>query len=322
MSKLNNFFGSGGSYEPRILKNEQDIAALANPNLLINGDFSLWQRGDSFTGYEYGCDRWIGANTTVTKTQWKEQGTVMTANKAAAASGLIAQAVELQLTDAASTVKPFVSNGQVTVSVTVQTTNRVRPHIIYRTSAAGTSSPVTNTVFEWQGSGTAGVQTLSWKFSIDHLPTDPMRCLVLTWQAESASVDVVFINSKMELGPTATPFVPDSLQVNLAKCQRYYFQTRNYGLSYNAGTESVTLHCANSNWQKSMGTIFPVTMRISPRVIFWSYSGANTAFNFNTGSVGYAPVTVPASGHFSHYRPNIGLAGHSVGVDILADAEL
>ncbi len=306
MSKLNNFFGSGGSYEPRILKNEQDIAALANPNLLINGDFSLWQRGDSFTGYEYGCDRWIGANTTVTKTQWKEQGTAMTANKAAAASGLIAQAVELQLTDAASTVKPFVSNGQVTVSVTVQTTNRVRPHIIYRTSAAGTSSPATDTVFEWQGSGTTSVQTLSWTFSIDHLPTDPMRCLVLTWQAESASVDVVFINSKMELGPTATPFAPDDLATNLAKCQRYY---------YNSGSQQIHggyLSAAGfANWWDN----FPVTMRAIPSVTYRSYD----TNNLNVVSI---PDTVEISGMRNSAQKTSSAGIYYIRYGYTADAEL
>ena len=31
-------------------------------------------------------------------------------------------------------------------------------------------------------------------------------------------------NVKLELGSNATPFVPDDLQVNIAKCQRYYYR--------------------------------------------------------------------------------------------------
>lgn len=61
---------------------EEKAAALSNPNLLINGGFAIWQRGESFTiprtGYgagKYTADRWrvwanldsTGGNITVTK---------------------------------------------------------------------------------------------------------------------------------------------------------------------------------------------------------------------------------------------------------------
>ncbi len=224
-----------------------------NDNLLINGDFSVWQRGNSFSGYEYSVDRWLCTSATVNKTSWKAQGTCLTANRAVANAALIAQPVELLLTDANATVKPFVENGQVTVSVTVSTTNRIKPHIIYRDAGAGNPSNATDAVFEYKGSGTTGVQTLSWTFSIDHLPIDSMRCLVLTWWGETASTDVIFINSKMELGSVATPFVPDLPQVNLAKCQRYFYFISN-------------IHHYTSSNGSAMHYFFPVWMRIDPHV--------------------------------------------------------
>lgn len=61
---------------------EEKVATLSNPNLLINGGFAVWQRGESFTiprtGYgagKYTADRWrvwanpdsTGGNITVTK---------------------------------------------------------------------------------------------------------------------------------------------------------------------------------------------------------------------------------------------------------------
>jgi hypothetical protein len=40
-------------------------------NRIINGDFDFWQRGTSFTGNEYGADRWfhnrVGTTHTVTR---------------------------------------------------------------------------------------------------------------------------------------------------------------------------------------------------------------------------------------------------------------
>lgn len=61
---------------------EEKVSTLSNPNLLINGGFAVWQRGESFTfartGYgagKYAADRWrvwanvdsTGGNITVTK---------------------------------------------------------------------------------------------------------------------------------------------------------------------------------------------------------------------------------------------------------------
>ena len=41
----------------------------SNPNLLINGDFQVWQKGESFNAAGYTADRWRNAqtNTAVTK---------------------------------------------------------------------------------------------------------------------------------------------------------------------------------------------------------------------------------------------------------------
>ena len=68
--------------ESGLADTEEKAAALSNPNLLINGGFAIWQRGESFTiprtGYgagKYTADRWrvwanadsTGGNITVTK---------------------------------------------------------------------------------------------------------------------------------------------------------------------------------------------------------------------------------------------------------------
>lgn len=68
--------------ESGLADTEEKAAALSNPNLLINGGFTVWQRGESFTiprtGYgagQYTADRWrvwanadsTGGNITVTR---------------------------------------------------------------------------------------------------------------------------------------------------------------------------------------------------------------------------------------------------------------
>lgn len=68
--------------ESGLADTDEKVATLSNPNLLINGGFTVWQRGESFTvertGYsagQYTADRWrvwanadsTGGNITVTK---------------------------------------------------------------------------------------------------------------------------------------------------------------------------------------------------------------------------------------------------------------
>lgn len=52
-------------YGTQLLENTQNIAQLSNPNLLINGDFKVWQRATSFTvtSEKYTADRWTVLTT-------------------------------------------------------------------------------------------------------------------------------------------------------------------------------------------------------------------------------------------------------------------
>lgn len=67
-------FSSLNGYNVKDAKARQDINQLSNPNLLINGDFQVWQRGESFTfngdnARHYTADRWgvYYANLTINK---------------------------------------------------------------------------------------------------------------------------------------------------------------------------------------------------------------------------------------------------------------
>lgn len=254
----------------------------SNPNLFINGDMSVWQRGTSFTGYVYGCDRWLCTHSTVTQSTSTEHGVSLKVTRNVENATLVAQPVELELIGSTPTVKPFNLGGTYTLSMRVLTANRVRPSIGYwDSSGSGLTQAATDTTLDAQGSGSTGnFQTLTWTFDIDYLPISSNRCLMVGIIGETANVQVEFFEMKLERGSVATPFVPDDPATNLAKCQRYY-EAAVYGGFSGGGTYNMSLN------------FFVPKRTVTPTVTFdgggtinlvtaygFRWSGASGSFNY------------------------------------------
>lgn len=82
---------------------------------------------------------------------------------------------------------------------------------------------------------------------------------------------------KLEIGSTATPFVQDPLQVNLAKCLRYFYKSPNS--FYINGSVS---HLANQPYWSTI--TFPVPMRSTPIIKHTNVSKENS----QAGGITYA----------------------------------
>ena len=86
--------------------------------------------------------------------------------------------------------------------------------------------------------------------------------------------------AKLELGSVATPFIPLNPAAELAKCQRYYYQS----WSGDIDTKGIITSAAMSN-ASLQNVEFPVTMRTTPTVTFYTSSGiANAVRDWNAGT--------------------------------------
>ena len=267
-------------------------------NRIINGDFDIWQRGTSFTGNEYGADRWfngrIGTTHTVTRQAFTVgqtavpneptyfSRTVVTSVAGAGNSSILTQKIE--------DVRTFAGQ-QVTISfwTKVDATKNISVELAQSFGTGGSPSAdvtgigVTKVSIgtSWQKvTVTATLPSISGKT----LGTDNNSSLnAIIWfdagSTYNARTDSLGQQSgtfeiaqvQVERGPVATPFERRPQQVELALCQRYYSTLDTYG------TQPVTPAAGISTVRAYFK--LPVTMRATPNCVFSYTSGSGATFN-------------------------------------------
>ena len=269
-------------------------------NRIINGNFDIWQRGTSFTGNEYGADRWIhnrvGTAHTATREPFELGQTdvpgeptyycrtvVISAADAANFSALV-QFIE--------DVRTFAGQ-QVTVSfwAKVDSTKNIAIELQQNFGTGGSPSATVTTIgttkvsigTSWQKvTVTATVPSISGKT----LGTTVNNCLTLaiffdagsdynartdSLGQQSGTFEIAQV--QLEPGPVATPFERRPIGTELALCQRYF---------YRVADTNITLAPPSITDPNSFGFVtFPVTMRAHPTT--------------NIGSAGAGGVTVPGT---------------------------
>tara|TARA_Y100001956_G_scaffold70858_1_gene75178 strand:- start:1104 stop:2057 length:954 start_codon:yes stop_codon:yes gene_type:complete len=235
MSNTSTFFGGGVSYEPRIEKNEEDIAniVIPNPNLLINGDFSVWQRGvtGNHTGTVFAmtADRWFAYVGSGTVTAGLGYGYEAGSQRLGYYLGSTGGATDVQIGQRIESTTLASYAGVDTKSLTFSIwawsstgTNSIDVHLHAPTAPdnyAGTDLKVVETL------GTPKENTWS-KFEVTMPWHDAFRDglqIALVVQG-TLQQDLTFSRAKLEIGDKATPFIADDPQTNMAKCQRYYWK--------------------------------------------------------------------------------------------------
>lgn len=316
-------------------------AYAAGKNKIINGDFSIWQRGTSFTtAGAFTADRWqmtIGLSGSVTVSQQ-----AFTAG-AAPVAGYESQyflryastnAVDARIFQAIEDVRTF-ANQTVTVSFWAKSaTSDALANVSFRQNfGSGGSANVdtTSSSFTLTSSWARYSATLSIP-SVSGKTIGANSYLRLTFDLkDSATYDFDFWGVQVEAGSTATPFqtATGTIQGELAACQRYYYrQTADSAYSLFAsgiGYSGTTIY----------GNMLPpVTMRVEPtglefaNIAVWDGTTVTATSNpflaidsaFSSKNQVFLTATIASGG--VQYRPYWIIANNSTSAYVGFSAEL
>jgi hypothetical protein len=263
----------------------------AGKNKIMNGDFSIWQRGSSFANpavFAYFADRFysVSNNTggTVTLSQQTFTGTTIPV----AGARLYFRTVGTAPTGASfNTFGQKIENVQsfagqtVTVSFYAKSDSarNVTPNLIQNFGSGGSTEVTT--------SGSAIALTTSWArysqtFTVPSISgktigTSSYLSLEIS-QPVNVSHTIEYYGIQLEAGSVATPFQTASgfLSSELVLCQRYYWV-----FGYGNATTSLT------TTSQMVNGIYPVKMRTTP-----SFAIFNSAGNFFEPGVGVRSFTI------------------------------
>lgn len=193
---------------------ENNINQLSNPNLLINGDFRIWQRGDNIIctpGIKYTADRWAmwnGANNTnISKAsnslKWQ-----------CGSNDNLIQMVEMPIS---------IIGKDLTLSCFIKAPLGVTVGI----QAMGVSTLNEETTPSTQNYVGTGV----WSKVVINIPTkfNNKDLFKVSFGCGVNNVPIELTNVKLEVGTKATPFIPRPYGEELTLCQRYYWTNENIG---------------------------------------------------------------------------------------------
>lgn len=230
----------------------------SNPNLLINPDFKVNQRGlTTYNETDYSFDRWKIYNTTVKQlgNGISYKGGSATTNSVGTLENYISQILETEL------------NEEFTISVKVSSI--VGSFRLEAMKKGGTSLLGGNALIGKKEITTNGIHTLTLDGS-----SAPLSIIRFGTTSQNGACTIEWI--KLEKGKVATTFVAPNYADELIKCQRYYIKRYYYYVFY-SGSASFTYIFSDT---------IP-SMRIKPTVNF-----ANTSNSGLTRAVVSLDTTV------------------------------
>lgn len=238
---------------------ESLLNSLSNPNLLINGDFQVWQRGEVFTTTEnglmlYTADRWHFWND---NRAYPQRSKVEKYNGhfkfTSVGNDWLRQHIEADL-----------SGVPLTLSISVKGSAGSTIMLRMDDAKSPTDQSITNVVNKTY-SCTGGYDTFVLNipaFNYSKFPTVLIR---------SKSIDVFEIEwVKLEYGSLATPFIPRLFAEELALCKRYY--------------EVSNKHCYISGVKNHQGYLveykYDVEKRVQPTIVCGNASNQGQMYLF------------------------------------------
>lgn len=302
---------------------QSDLAQLSNQNLLINGDFQVWQRGTLFSsgGKQYTADRWA-----LNKLGWATGATGEPFNNWFGTEYLIrstgntsSQVFLQQILDVP--ISKNLRGKKLTLSYKARTGGVSGTTLVariggYKAGATAIGNGVSyslNPITTINLSGTQGYYITTTTVDV---PLDVENIIVYFECGITGTTSehyVAISEVKLEVGTVATPFIPRDTGEELRLCQRYY-ETCN---------SLINVMC-NSNTDLS-GFRFKVSKRITPTITFKAQSG--TTFNNqlsqwgNSATINITGFSVGTDG-ISYMNQTGGVVGNRYVGYYTADAEI
>lgn len=244
-------------------------ATFSNPNLLINGDFQVWQRGESFNNVSadtYFADRWVFT---------PEGGAIANISKGSNGEAII-----------------NVTTGGTTSSVRYYMTDEQVKRLAGKKYTLTIDAEVDNDLTVFVGafnaisiSGNQGTkktlyantrQQLSWNFEITYGSGTSGHIQAMRFNTVGWTGTLKIYGIKLELGEVATPFVPRPYGEELTLCQRYYQKLNCGGSPYYSIGSDVGRGNTTCYVQKALSII----MRSIPTVTVNGSWGAKTGSSY------------------------------------------
>lgn len=190
--------------QKQITSNDEDIAVLSNSNLLINGDFQVWQRGKSFSNLSYGqytADRWNIAvpNSDMTNITVNKEGGGIKISNPNGQNTFLRYFIE-------ESDSSFLFGKTLTLSVKLKND----PNIKCITWKFIDNTKDNNKTERFD------IIDINIGYAIDK------KSLVVQLITINGYHDITYEWAKLEIGDKATPFYSRSYGEELQLCQRYY----------------------------------------------------------------------------------------------------
>ena len=254
---------------------QRSLIGLGQRNMIINGDFQVWQRGTSGTS-GFVADRWKGLNCSSQSKQYDaDVGNYIqfTATNAA----VMYYGIELPET---GKVTPFEVGETYTVSLKVKSDALMhKPNVSFRDGIGGGTNTVFTSVEIKPHMATGEWEDVVYQFTVTSAPHSTAILFELTLVSfEYANTPINIAQVQIVKGKVATPFDhPRSYGEELALCQRYYEK-------FNGQSEWLMAHGYNADIYATID--WKVPKRVAGGVVTYSnsdFSNIITAYG-NTGS--------------------------------------
>ena len=276
------------------------LAEDANPNLLINGNFDIWQRGTVFTNVSgvYTADRWIAINYSTIE----------------------------RSTDIPNVLSQYsckITVGELGNSYFMQKSERRFPGKVLTLSfwAKGTG---TISVFAGDQYLQGITTTAAWTKFIVSFTDDGVGDNLIKLRPNTTGNVYYIAQCKVEIG-LATPFSPKSFGEELLLCQRYYQKSYNYGVYPPALSSEGRMQInipGTDNWANGSISLFP--KRVPPTITIYSVGNGNSGYVWALKVNENVPVTIANVGTsgFTFYVNDFPLTNDILAFHYTADAEI